>query len=815
MLNNKLKKCKGIDIDSKLKEYTVKNYDNQSLTDTVKSYFASLAQNRNVMSQMGEIQDSIDQIKSNINILTSYLNQILSIRQKMTFGKESYSCKIEFTWTDTLKNNTWHSYNIWFEIYNALFNLASSYFSLGLNVSKAAMDRNAHKEATKYFKYAMYLYNVIKEEAITKIPEKEIPYDLFPSHLDYCMVMCEINGQLEIYKIAKETSPKEFSLHSKLLLATSNLYKKARNLCENQYTKKGSSDNFVTYLENRSQYYKGLSCKELVNGCKKNFEEKGKGYGDMLVYQGCLVTALLECEKTIKKCGNLVNVEQFCKELEEEKTAGQEMVDLNNRIYHERTPDPNELIFEEKNMMAMALPSDLYIRENAEKVKSDEKIFCPDLELLVPKDVKNMINNYKNKMNEFIGKNLDNYENEGTINNFVQNLFLPKKLIQRPGEENVNEPPSEFPPQLWEKIEHVQQIGGTMALNRIMQGIMNKSNYLINQCENLLHSLEAEDRDDTNCRQRFGNKWIREPSQKLNFKLVQGAKGYINNLQNTKKFDQQENDEIRDKAHYFEQLSLPRQQLLNNIPKREDLQDKEIPEEKEVRNEILKLYELSDKCMKVINPIFADLNDDSAIVSHFIEVLAKKTTEQAIYEKFKEEYEKKFTDLKGISDEVKKQEEVIRDVVQRNSAKIRDKPKPSASNDAMNYFRMLDQYANMFMQKYEKLMKGDKYYNGVYEKITNLVKTGNDWMIKRSDEKNAILSTIGGPNAYRGGDDRTRMTASTLLDPTKNPFTNMNVANINQQGNFGRPMGNNNHGGYGGNQGGYGGQGGFGGNRGY
>ena len=761
---------------------------------------------------MGEIQDSIDQIKSNINILTSYLNQILSIRQKMTFGKESYSCKIEFTWNDTLKNSTWHSFNIWFEIYNALFNLASSYFSLGIVVSKAAMDRMAHKEANRFFKYGMYLYNVIKEEAITKIPEKELPFDLFPSHLDFCMAMCEIYGQLEIYYIAKETSPNEFSLHSKLLLSTSNLYKKARNLCENQYTKKGASDNFISYLENRSQYYKGLSCKELVNGSKKNFDEKGKGYGDMIIYQGCLVTALLECEKTIKKCGNLVNVEQFQKELEEERTAGQDMLDLNNRIYHERVPDQNELIFEEKNMMGMALPSDLYIRENADKVKSDEKIFCPDLELLVPKDVKNMINNYKNKMNEFIGKNLDNYENEGTINNFVQNLFLPNKLTLRPGEENINEPPSEFPPQLWEKIEQVQHLGGTMALNRIMQGIMNKSNYLINQCENLLHSLEAEDRDDTNCRQRFGNKWIREPSQKLNYKLVQGAKGYINNLQSTKKFDQQENNEIMDKAHYFEQLLLPREQLLNKIPRREELQEKELPEEKEVRNEILKLYELSDKCMKVINPIFAELNDDSSIVSHFIEVLAKKTTEQAIYEKFKEDYEKKFTDLKGLTDEVKKQEEVINNVVQRNSAKIRDKQKPTINNDAMNYFRMLDQYANMFMQKYEKLMKGDKYYNGLNEKISSLVKMGNDWMIKRSDEKSAILATIGGPSAYRSGEDRTRLTASTMLDPNKNPFTNMNVANINQQGNYGRPMGNNQSG-YGGNRGGN--QGGYGGNRGY
>ena len=77
MFINKFKKCKDIDMDSKLKEYVIKNYDNQSLTETLKRYFAELTQNRNVMSQMGETQDSIDQLKQNINIITSYLNQIL------------------------------------------------------------------------------------------------------------------------------------------------------------------------------------------------------------------------------------------------------------------------------------------------------------------------------------------------------------------------------------------------------------------------------------------------------------------------------------------------------------------------------------------------------------------------------------------------------------------------------------------------------------------------------------------------------------------------------------------------------------------
>ena len=803
-------------MDSKLKEYVIKNYDNQSLTEKVKAYFAELSQNRNVISQMGECQESIDQIKQNVNIITSYINQIMAIKQKMTFGKEDYSCKIEFTWNDTLKGSTWHSYSIWFEIYNCLFNLAISYYNLGTNISKASTDKNGHKEANNYFKNAMYIFNVIKEEVMTKIPEKELPYDLFPGHMDYCMSLCEIKEQLEIYNIAKETSPTQFSLHSKLALSLSNLYAKARNLCEGPQTKKGTSDYIISFLENRVQYYKSVACKDLRDGSKKKFEETGVGYGEMVFFQGALVTALLECEKTIKKCGKLVNPDDFQKNLEEEKANGQDFYDKNNRIYHQLIPKEDEVIFEEKVMTGMAIPEDLYIRENADKAKNDDRVFCPDLDLLIQKEVKTMINAYQNKMNQFISQNLDQYENEGTINNFIQNLFLPKKLTQRPDEVNEKEFPSEFPPQLWEKIERIQQMGGTMGLNRIMQGIMNKTSYLIGQCENLLHSLQAEDNDDSNMRRKFGNKWIREPSQKLNFKLVQGAQQYIANLQKTKQFDQQENNEIMDNAHYFEQLSLSREQMINKIPRREDLNQNELPEEKEVRNEILKLYELGDKCMAIIKPIYSQLNDSSEVVGNFIEVLGKKTTEQAIYEKYKEIYEGKFEELKNISEKIKKQEEVVNNVVQKNGDKIREKKQQPMNNETMNYFRMLDQYANMYMQKYEKLMKGDKYYNGLYEKITNLCKLGNEWMIKRSDEKNAILSTLAGPSAYKsGGNKGNYLTASALLDPDKNPFTKMNVPNINQQKNYGRPMGNNNQAGFGGNQGGFGGnQGGYGGNQG-
>ena len=784
MLINKLKTCKAIDLESKLKDYVIKNYDNESLTDKVKAYFGEITQGRTVMSQMGEYHDDISQLKQNINILTTYLNMLFAIKQKMTFGKENFSCKIEFIWTDTIKKNKWTSYNVYFEIYNAIFNLATSYYNLGRQLAKASTEKNGHKEASKNFKYAMYLYDLIKEEALAKVPEKELPLDLHPAHLDYCKILCEIHGQLEIYAIAKETNPTQFELHAKLLCSVSEMYEKARSLADNPQTKKGTKDELLNFLSNRALYYKALMCRDYREKAKKGFDSNGQGYGEMLVYQGLFVASLLECQKSIKKCGNLVDVDAFEKMLAQEQEEGRSMNDLNQRIYHQREPELTELVFDKKNMMGMTIPEDLYIKENAEKLKSDEKIYCPDLELLVPKKVKEMINNYKEKMNQFIGQNLDNYENEQTISDFVQNLYLPRKLTKKPGEaDDESLPPSQFPPQIWQKIDQVQQIGGTEALSRIMNGIMKKSSYLINELENLLKSLEAEDKDDQMCRQRYRDKWIRQPSQKLNFKLVQGAMNFLNSLNNTKKYDSQEQNDIMNEARYYEELLLPREQLINRIPRKDELQEKETPEETEVHEAILKLYELGDKCMQIINPIFSELNDDTVIVGQFIEVLAKKTTEQAIYDKFKEIYSQKFNELKPLSDEVKKQKQVVTDVVQKNSEKIMQKPKQNYSNEQVEYFKNLDNSANMFMKKYEKIKKGDSYYNDIYQKVSQLLKTGNDWMIKRSDEKNAILSTIKGASVS-GNLPGTRVDSSDLLNPETNPFTKMNV-NINRGGNYG------------------------------
>ena len=116
---------------------------------------------------------------------------------------------------------------------------------------------------------------------------------------------------------------------------------------------------------------------------------------------------MLDCQKNIKKCGKLVNIEQIKKEIDEEKKTKQEMLELNKRILHQLVPNDEDLIFQEKNFMSMTLPNDLYIGENEKRLQNDENIICLDLKLLcknkyqlelqlLEKDLKNALIEYRN-----------------------------------------------------------------------------------------------------------------------------------------------------------------------------------------------------------------------------------------------------------------------------------------------------------------------------------------------------------------------------------------------------------------------------------
>ena len=774
MLPTRIKKTGLVDFYKKLENYVLNNYTSGLINESVENFFRDIKQNRDVICKLSKNETNEEQLMQHKIILTTYLNEILTLKSKMTFGKQSYSCKIGFIWTDTISNKEWKSYNIYFEIYNCMFNLASIYFSLGQSISKNAKDdKNQSKEAIKYFKHALYLFDRLKNTAYSAISSKELPYDLYPSHLKYCADMCIISGQKQIIEVAKQLPKQEHFLQAKLYLGISESFKSAASLSAMKPTSKAVKEEFQLYLKNRVQYYRGMMYEKLRDREMDKFNKEGSGYGDALVFQGKLVSKLLAVEKTLEKCKKYIDVKEFTLKLKQEKELGQDMLDKNNRIYHQAALKETETFkCESKILLMPVLPEDLYVGKNKDKAKEHGESICPELDTLIPENVKDMIDRYKQRMGDFLQQTISQYETEKSVSTFLDNLHLPPHLTKRRTGENLHNDSFNLPQELWAKISHAQKLGGTNALNEIMSNIKGKSDYMISNLENTLNSFKNEENDDNMMRQRFGNKWIRKPSNVLNIKFISTIKNYLNNLEKTSLYDQRQMDDICNNAKYFEKISQSKEKLVKDIPGKIIKEKPKNNSEDQLHEEVLNLIDLSDKTSDIINPIYDQLNDDTLVLSMFIEVLEKTTTEQAIFNKNKEEYEKKFVELKELSEQILNQKKVITEL----SAKLlpnmmKKKSNENFDNEAMEYFNELDKYANLYLKMYDKCKKGEEFYNNLQYKVDELLAASNQWMIRRNEEKNILAQTISN-GGFGGSRSQLYQNNTSFMNPNQNMYTN-------------------------------------------
>ena len=736
-----LKHASNIDIFTKLNDFALK-YGSGSI-DKYTNLFREMQQNREVISKISTLKSlTSDQISEQKHILTSYINQLIVIKSKILFGKESYSCKIDFAWTDTIKENKWKSHKINFEYYNALYNLAVIYYMTGLEIgANSKEEKSIKRDAVNNFKKAVCIFRLIKDEAFSSIDQSELPYDLYPTHLDYCEKLSSIAGQKYILQIAEITSKNEFLLHAKLLNNIVDNYAKAYSLSNTSPNSYGGSSEFRNYLNNRISFYKYLMYSKMKDNSLKKFNEIGDSYGEALYFQGMGVQELINCQQTIKDCGSHVNIQNFSNTLLKEQALGQDLYEKNEKIYHQPMPKPGSIKIEKKDLMNPTLPEDLFIGENKKKFKDKFNQLNAGLDTLVPQSTREQIHNFRNKVDSYLRENIGQCETEKSIIFFIQNLGLPMHLIERKkdGEKSMGR----FPIPLWEKINKIQQMGGVMGLNGKMQGIMNKSNYLINQCQHTLSSFKKEEADDTQQRQKYGDScWLRKPSNEINFKYIGAIQNYIQNLQNTSKFDKKQQDDIIKMAKDFEVLGLSKEKLEKNIPGDKSGLNKLSADEETIKNEITKLYNLKDQCMDIINPIYEELNNDENIIPIFVSILESKTTEEAVFKKFKEDYDSKIQKLKEITEEVKKQKNEVSKVVQKYGLKISGNNGYGISDEAKQYFNNLEQKAQSFLHILEKIQKGENYYNGLYQNIDETIKASNKWMISRNEEKKTLIDAI-------------------------------------------------------------------------
>ena len=136
------------------------------------------------------------------------------------------------------------------------------------------------------------------------------------------------------------------------------------------------------------------------------------------------------------------------------------------------------------------------------------------MESLVPKQVKNMVDKYKDDMSVHISSSLDKFENENSIIKFLYDFNLPYSLEANSGSDDI-------PESIWNKISQIQVKGGTSFILSQMDNLEKKNQQISDRLKEILKSITTEEELDNECRKTYGDKWRRAPSNTANMQFKQ------------------------------------------------------------------------------------------------------------------------------------------------------------------------------------------------------------------------------------------------------------------------------------------------------
>ena len=513
----------------------------------------------------------------------------------------------------------------------------------------------------------------------------------------------------------KKTNP---NLLAQLCKGVEDMYKNAALIAKEKPLSKMLGDQYIYYINNRVNYHEALTYSKLRDEALANFDKKGDGYGICICYQGALVQCLMNNEKELKKIKNPLPKDSLI--LANEQKLGADMFDKLPKALQKIMANP-------------AMPPDY--KENVEENR--------ELDALIPREVRAMIEQYKAKMMEFISQQLNQYENEDTVTQFLNSLGLPSSLETVLSSSNISD-------SLWRNISDVQSRGGIMYLNNLMKSLQASPGEIKNRIEQSENLIKNEEAEDQKLRSQYGTKWNRRQSSDLNGNYVNTLNDYKNKLNQAMQCDQNTINDIQNNLKYFDLLSLSREQLNQKIPHRVDANAiKQCKEANDLRAEMDNLENEKNKAMEVISKIFASLNDDN-VAAQFIQVTQKKTTENSIFDQNKVEYMSKFNELGDISNNIKN---IKVNVQNKNEIFLRvknDKFKPDPANE--QFFKDLNNYVQLFRTKEQQLQQGLNFYKKFDQKMNELNRNISDFLMARDMDKNELIRYImgGGQGGNQG-----------------------------------------------------------------
>ena len=356
------------------------------------------------------------------------------------------------------------------------------------------------KEASKLFQQAAWTFEHLRSLS-TNLNPSEVSVDFTAESLGMLSNLMLAQAQYLFYKKALDAGMKPGVL-AKIAMQVAEYFRKAYELSQtNAALKTYDSGKFANVQLYHSIYFKAMAYFVLAQEQYKRVDEQANGMGLAVGYFKAVIAQLDEAKKVVGLIPSNYQ-DNFNAKYSDIAALRDKAVKDNKSIYFERETPVDQI---PKPDCQNFVKLEAALESIQTKLPVEDK-----LRHIVPPEVRAMQNDLKNQLQELISQQ---YEQEGKadaeLRKFLQGFGLPQAL-------HAATATTEVPPQVWAKIEDFQKKGGLQNVQGMIQGVgaMRANNQGVMQ--QMMQTLEEEERLDSQMRQQYQQKWNRLPSSALN-----------------------------------------------------------------------------------------------------------------------------------------------------------------------------------------------------------------------------------------------------------------------------------------------------------
>jgi len=223
----------------------------------------------------------------------------------------------------------------------------------------------------------------------------------------------------------------------------------------------------------------------------------------------------------------------------------------NDNIYHEPVPNESKLAPIEKKPIVKAIP----LPESVHLIGEKDPFYR-----LVPFAITEKLSVYQERKDSLVRNEIRQIDEQNQI--AIGSL----SSMQLPGAIEALETPIGIPKTLQDKVNSIRQEGGIRLINELIETLNNLAREDTSILNEAIQKLDAEEKEDVEARQQFGNSWIRTPSHTLTPQLRQESAKFLQNIEHARKSDAFVIKRFNDQQQFIAKLSGTQEELLSLLP---------------------------------------------------------------------------------------------------------------------------------------------------------------------------------------------------------------------------------------------------------